>query len=226
MMFEGFFDACETLDLAIAAGGLSTSIKGIVPGVVGAIIGRQITAEPLTKPAKKIGDKIILVGLTGNDGNDTSFRASGETILFRPAIPRPKEEKISKDGMIEAHKVDKANACSDLGAAGIFAAICESVRKGKLGASVDLALVPLYDDSKDITPMEILFNETQCRFVLQVSPENVDEVTAALESEGAVATIIGEIVDGDKVVFSYGDEVIATIPNEPSAEMIAELEAM
>jgi len=226
IMFEAFCDACEALTLGVVAGGISTSIRGPVPAAVGAVVGREITAEPLTKGAKNVGDKIILVGLTGNDGTDTMHRAFPDDFPFIPAKPLFAEERTSMDGMLEAHKVDKANACADLGAAGIFAAICESVRKGGLGALVNLALVPLTEDGKNNTPMDTLLRETQGRYTLQVSPENVDEVLKAIRSVGATATVIGEITNGKEAIFMFKDDTVATIPNNPSAEMLEELERM
>jgi len=223
MMLDGFHDGCETLGIGVVAGGFSTSFKhDIVPALVGSVVGKLITDEPLLKPAKNVGDNLILIGKTSNDGNDTAFRAGFAEVMY-PAEPLFEEERTSMDGALAAFRTGRINACSDLGAAGIGAAVCESARYGGLGAKVDLALVPLKEKALDNQPEATLINETQARYLLHVNPANVEEVLDAIRATGATATVIGEITGAAEVVFTYGDEIVATIPNKPSAEMLAEL---
>ena len=108
-----------------------------------------------------------------------------------------------------------------MGAAGIGAAVCESARYGGFGAEVYLSEVPL--KAKDITPEEILICETQARMAFQVSPENVVQVIKAIQSQGGVAAVIGEITADDQQVFRYDGKIIATIPNRPSKEILKSL---
>lgn len=220
LMLKGIKDMCDVMDVFIVGGGFSTSFSDIVPACVVAVVGKLVTDKPLTKPAKFAGNKIIVIGETGTDGNDTLYRA-GLVSEMRPAVALFKEERITMDATIEAFKTGKINACSDLGAAGIGAAVCESARYGGFGGKVDLTNVPVRD--KDITPEEILICESQARMQLQVNPEDVEEVLAAIRSKNAKATVIGEITSDDKVVFEYSGRIIATIPNKPSEEILGEL---
>jgi len=223
LMIKGIRDMCDAMDVFVAGGGFSTSFSDVVPACVVAVFGKQITDKPLTKPAKFAGNRIILIGETGSDGNDTLYRA-GLVSEMRPAVAYFAEERVTMDASIAAFKTGKINACSDLGAAGIGAAVCESARYGGLGAKVDLSEVPLRDIG--ITPEEILICETQSRMLVQVDPEDVDEVMEAIRSQNAKATVIGEITGDDNVVFSYRGQVVATIPNHPSGEVLAELELL
>jgi len=222
IMVKGLGDMCRTMDVFIIGGGFSTSFSDIVPAVVVSVIGKLVTEKPLTKPAKNVGDKIIIIGVTGNDGNDTLFRA-GLVEEMRPAIALFKEEKTAMEAALAAFATGKINACSDLGAAGIGAAICESARYGRRGAKVDLSQVPV--SVKDITPQEILICETQARYVVQVAPESVDEVVKAIRTKTEHVAVIGEITDTEKEVFEYKGEIIATIPNQPSPETLAILKS-
>jgi len=208
------------MDVFIVGGGLSTSFSDIVPAVVVAVIGKLITEKPLTKPAKAVGDKIILIGETSNDGNDSLFRA-GLVDEMRPAIALFDEEKQTMESTLAAFETGKIKTCSDLGAAGIGAAVCESARYGGFGAKIDLSKIPL--KVENITPEEILICETQARMTLQVSPEDVDEVMKAIQSKNGIATVIGEITDDNKEIFEYNGKIIATIPNEPPEEILEEL---
>lgn len=222
LMLNGIKDMCNAMDVFLVGGGFSTSFRDVVPACVVAVIGKLVTEKPLTKPAKFAGNKIIVIGETGTDGNDTLYRA-GLVSEMRPALALFEQERVTMDASIAAFKTGKINACSDLGAAGIGAAVCESARYGGFGAKIDLTSVPVRD--KDISPEEILICETQARMQLQVNPEDVDEVLEAIRSKNAKATVIGEITTDDKVVFEYGGKVIATIPNNPSDEVLAELRA-
>jgi len=220
LMVQGVRDMCASMDVFVIGGGLSTSFTDIVPAVVVAVIGKLVTEEPLTKPAKVAGDKIILIGETANDGNDTLFRA-GLVPEMRPAIALFEEERTTLEASLAAFQTGKIHACSDLGAAGIGAAVCESARYGGFGARVDLSAVPVKVEG--LTAEEILICETQARMVLQVSSADADEIMAAIQSKNGIAAIIGEITNDDKEVFEYRGQTIATIPNEPSRESLESL---
>jgi len=220
LMIQGVHDMCAAMDVFVVGGGLSTSFSDIVPAMVVAIIGRLVVDKPLTKPAKNVGDKLIIVGETGNDGNDTLFRA-GLVKVMRPAEALFKEERLTMEAALAAIKTGKINACSDLGAAGIGAAVCESVRYGGLGARVDLSKAPVKVEG--LAPEEILICETQARMLFQVNPAHVQEVLEAARSQGARAEVIGEITGEEEALFFYGSETVARIPNRPSPEQMEQL---
>lgn len=220
LMLKGIADMCENMGVFVVGGGFSTSFSDIVPATVVAVIGQQITEKPLTKPAKSPGDKIIIVGETGTDGNDTLYRA-GLVSSMEPAVACFEEERVTMEATLAAFATGKIKACSDLGAAGIGAAVCESARFGGLGAKVELDKVPVKTD--DITPEEVFICETQARMLLQVEPEHVDEVLEAIRSKNGITAVIGEITDKDNNIFEYQGESIADIPNNPSAELLQEL---
>ncbi len=220
IMVKGLRDMCEVMDVFIVGGGFSTSFSDIVPAVVVSVFGKLVTEKPLTKPAKNAGDKIIIIGVTDNDGNDTLYRA-GLVKEMRPAIALFKEERAALEAALAAFGTGKIKACSDLGAAGIGAAVCESARYGGLGVKVDLSRVPVSD--KGITPQEILICETQGRYVVHVAPESVDEVVQAIRSKTDHVSVIGEVTADDKEIFEYNGEVIAVIPNKPSKESLEAL---
>jgi len=220
LIMKGVRDMCAAMDVLIIGGGLSTSFSDIVPAVVVAVIGKLVSEKPLTKPAKAAGDKIILIGRTSNDGNDTLFRA-GLVDKMQPAVALFAEEKQVMDATLNAVRTGKIKAMSDLGAAGIGAAVCESARYGGYGARVDLSRVPV--KIENLTPEEILICETQGRMALQVAPEDVDEVILSTQFRDVKTAVIGEITDDDKEIFEYQGKTIAVIPNKPSKAVLEEL---
>ena len=220
LMMKGVRDMCRVMDVFIIGGGFSTSFSDVVPALVVAVIGKLVTPKPLTKPAKSAGNNIILIGETGNDGNDTLFRA-GLVNEMRPAIALFEEERQIMEATLAAFRTGKVKACSDLGAAGIGAAVCQSARYGGLGAEVDLSSVPVKVDQ--ITPEEILICESQGRMAVQVEGKDTDKVSAAIRSKGVKAAVIGKITDDDKQVFRYNGRTVAVIPNKPSEDTLREL---
>ena len=216
LIVQGIHDMCKAMHVFVVGGGLSTSFSDIVPAVVAAVIGRLVTDQPLTKPAKNAGDRLILLGETGNDGNDTLYRA-GLVDTMRPAEALFYEEKATMEASLAAIETGKINACSDLGAAGIGAAVSESVRFGGLGARVELASVPLKLDG--LSPEEILICETQARMLFQVSPEDADQVMGEARSKGVKVADIGKITDEKEAVFFYGGSEVARIPHQPPLEL-------
>jgi hypothetical protein len=216
-MVESFKAAGPTFNDVLVGGGFSTSFSDIVPAMVVAVFGKQITEKPLTKPAKSPGDKIIIVGETGTDGNDTLYRA-GLVPVMKPALACFEEERLTMEASLAAFATGKIKACSDLGAAGIGAAVCESARFGGLGARVELDKVPV--KTGDITPEEVFICETQARMLFQVEPQHVDEVLEAIRSKNGITAVIGEITDQDYNVFTYQGQVTATIPNKPNIKKV------
>lgn len=219
-MLKGIADMCESMGVFVVGGGFSTSFSDIVPATVVSVIGKQITEKPLTKPAKSPGDILIIIGETGTDGNDTLYRA-GLVPVMEPAVALFAEERTTMEATLAAFATGKIKACSDLGAAGIGAAVCESARFGGLGARIELDKVPVR--TSQISPEEIFICETQARMLLHVEPQDVNEVLEAIRSKNGIAAVIGEINDKDHNVFTYQGEVIATIPNKPSPEILNEL---
>ncbi len=223
LMVKGLKDMCRAMDVFIVGGGFSTSFSDIVPAVVVAVMGRLVTPRPLTKPAKAAGSQIILIGRTGSDGDDTLYRA-GLVREMKPAIAQFREERKVMEASLAAFRTGKIRACSDLGAAGVGAGVCESARYGGFGARVDLSKVPLKE--KNLSPEEILICETQARMVVQVAKKDVDLILKTVRAKGVRAEHIGEINNDDKEVFEYRGKTVAVIPNRPSAADMKKLRAV
>lgn len=208
-------DMCEALGIAIIGGGLSTSMDGNVPAIIGHITGILVCKKPLLKGARNVGDKIILIGETSNDGNDSLYRA-GMVKEMKPAKALFRQERITMEASLAAIETNEIQSASDLGAAGIAAAVCDTARDGNLGAEVDLVAVPLKKEVKSqITTEEILICETQARMLLTVKTQDVNEILGIIRSKGARASVIGEITLGSEVkFFGFTGELVATIPNK------------
>lgn len=203
-------------------GGLSTSLDGVVPAVVVSVIGKLVTDKPLTKPFKNRGDSIILIGETDDDGNDTIFRA-GLAKEMKPAKPLFREERTGMESALAAIRTGFMHSLSDLGAAGIGAAVCEAAKTSGLGAEIELSKVPI-KQKKQLNPAELILNKTQARYSFTVSPENAQRVPDEIREAGGVGTVIGEVKEDTKTIFRHDGEVAASISNRPSKEALNFLE--
>jgi len=218
LITKGVRDVCELMGVILLGGGLSTSLDGVVPAVVVAVVGELVTDKPLTKPFKNPGDSIILIGETDDDGNDTIFRA-GLAKEMKPAKPLLKQERTSMEAALAAIRTGLIHSLSDLGAAGIGAAVCEAAKTSGLGAEIELSKVPT-KQGKQLNPAELILNETQARYSFTVSPENAQRLLNRIKEVGGIGTVIGEVKQDTKTIFRHNGEVVASISNIPSKEVL------
>jgi phosphoribosylformylglycinamidine synthase len=61
-------------------------------------------------------------------------------------------------------------------------------------------------------PHEILASESQERMLAIVTPDDLDKVLAIAEKWGVLATAIGEVTDGDRLIVTWHDEVVVDVP--------------
>jgi phosphoribosylformylglycinamidine synthase len=70
--------------------------------------------------------------------------------------------------------------------------------------------VPLREASME--PHEVLASESQERMLAIVTPEDLPAVLAIADKWGVLATAIGEVVEGDRLVVQWHGEVVVDVP--------------
>jgi phosphoribosylformylglycinamidine synthase len=98
----------------------------------------------------------------------------------------------------------------DLGGAGLACATSELASAGDGGMHVDLDAVPLR--AQGMTPAEILCSESQERMCAVVRPSDVDAFLAVCAKWDVIATVIGEVTDGDRLVITCGGQTVLDVP--------------
>ena len=165
------------------------------------------------------GNLVILYGAaTGGDGIGGASILASETFeadgpAKRPAVQvgDPFMEKLLIECTLELFAAGVVVGIQDLGAAGISCATSELASAGDGGMHVDLDLVPLRDPT--LSPEEILMSESQERMMAVVEPSNVDEFMAICRKWDVLATVIGEVTDGDRLVIDWhGERVVDVEP--------------
>ena len=75
---------------------------------------------------------------------------------------------------------------------------------------VDLDTVPLRDST--LTPAEILMSESQERMCAIVEPDKVEQFLAVCRKWDVLATVIGEVTEGDRLTVDWHGERIVDVP--------------
>ncbi|HEX3705714.1 MAG TPA: phosphoribosylformylglycinamidine synthase subunit PurL [Mycobacteriales bacterium] len=167
--------------------------------------------------AEGAGNLVLLIGaLTGRDGiggasvlASATFETEGETKRPSVQVGDPFAEKILIECCLELFDRGLVAGIQDLGAAGLSCAFAETAAHGDGGMSVDLDLVPLREAS--MLPVEILMSESQERMLAIVAPESVDEALALCAKWGALATVVGRVTEGDRLVIKWHGETIVDV---------------
>ncbi|MGB3355949.1 MAG: phosphoribosylformylglycinamidine synthase subunit PurL [Mycobacterium sp.] len=172
--------------------------------------------------ASGAGNKIILFGArTGLDGiGGVSVLASetfggdeggaGRKKLPSVQVGDPFTEKVLIECCLELYAADLVVGIQDLGGAGLACATSELAAAGDGGMKVALETVPLR--AANMTPAEILSSESQERMCAVVTPDNVDAFMAVCRKWDVLATVIGEVTDGDRLEITWDGETVVDVP--------------
>ncbi|MDF9814104.1 phosphoribosylformylglycinamidine synthase subunit PurL [Streptomyces sp. SPB162] len=175
--------------------------------------------------ASGAGNKVILYGArTGGDGIGGVSVLASETFddakpSKRPAVQvgDPFQEKLLIECTLEIFKADLVNGIQDLGGAGLSCATSELASAGSGGMRVELDTVHLRDSS--LSPEEILMSESQERMCAIVEPEKVARFLEICEKWDVIATVIGEVTEGERLeIFWHGEQIVDVPPRTVAHE--------
>src|SRR5215217_7507543 len=185
-------------------------------------VGTMRTEDLHLAFASGAGNKIILFGArTGLDGiGGVSVLASDtftgeETGAGRKKLPSvqvgdPFTEKVLIECCLELFRAGLVVGIQDLGGAGLSCATSELASAGDGGMRIELDQVPLR--ASGMTPAEVLSSESQERMCAVVAPDNVDAFLAVCRKWEVLATVIGEVTDGDRLQITWRGETVVDVP--------------
>lgn len=178
--------------------------------------------------ASGAGNKIILFGArTGLDGiggvsvlasetfdDDAGDSATGRR-PSRKKLPSvqvgdPFTEKVLIECCLELYHAGLVVGIQDLGGAGLSCATSELAAAGDGGMHIDLEQVPMR--AVGMTPAEVLSSESQERMCAVVTPDNVDKFMDVCRKWDVLATVIGEVTDGDRLEITWHGETVVDVP--------------
>ena len=170
--------------------------------------------------ASGVGNKIILFGArTGLDGIGGVSVLASETFddsagdrkkLPSVQVGDPFTEKVLIECCLELIGAGLVVGIQDLGGAGLSCATSELASAGDGGMRIDLDAVPLR--ATGMTPAEILSSESQERMCAVVRPADVERFLAICTRWDVLATVIGEVTDGDRLEITWGGETVVDVP--------------
>ena len=183
-------------------------------------VGAMRTEDLHLAHASGVGNKVILFGArTGLDGiGGVSVLASetfsgeerGRKKLPAVQVGDPFMEKVLIECCLELFQAGIVVGIQDLGGAGLSCATSELASAGDGGMRVELDKVPLR--ATGMTPAEVLSSESQERMCAVVEPSNVDAFMAVCAKWDVIATVIGEVTDGDRLVITWHGETVVDVP--------------
>jgi phosphoribosylformylglycinamidine synthase len=198
---EVFFDDCYNMN----------------PLVNAMSVGLVRKENTISAIAKGKGNPVYIVGSsTGKDGiHGSTFASADITEDSANDIPSiqvgdPFMEKLLLEATLELNRTDAVVGMQDMGAAGIICSTSEMSEKGSCGMKIYLDKVPLRQ--KNIEAWEILLSESQERMLVVVKKGKEKIVEDIFKKWDLACSIIGEVIDDDRLLFHYHGKLVADVP--------------
>ncbi|MAM56055.1 MAG: phosphoribosylformylglycinamidine synthase [Salinicola sp.] len=206
---NGFFRTFE-LD-AVGAGGIER--RGyhkpvMLAGGYGNVRDGHVLKGEIPVGAKLIvmGGPAMLIGLGGGAASSMASGASSEDLDFasvqrdNPEIERRAQEVIDRCWALGDD--NPIAFIHDVGAGGLSNALPELVKDGGRGGLFDLRAVP--NAEPGMSPLEIWCNEAQERYVLAVTPAQLERFDALCARERCPYAVVGEATESHHLAVRDG----------------------
>ena len=154
------------------------------------------------------GDLVAVVGVTYPElgGSEYLYRYHGVEGGGVPH-PRPASEILNSKFILEAVRMGLVRSVHDVDLGGLAVSIAEMSLFGGLGVDIDLYEVPCRSCRR---LDEIMFSESQARYVVAFGEERLDDLVGLARSMGVDLSIIGRVgVDGAYVVRYRGSRIVS-----------------
>jgi phosphoribosylformylglycinamidine synthase len=158
-----------------------------------------------TADFKEVGSAVVVVGTTFPElgGSEYLYRVHGLELGEIPR-PRPASELRNSSLVLELARRGLALAVHDVGLGGLGAALAEMSVLGGVGVEVDLERVPCRGC---LRVDEVVFSETQARYVIEIRAEGVEEVLRLARQVGVEVSVIGRTVASGVYRLRFGSTV-------------------
>jgi phosphoribosylformylglycinamidine synthase subunit PurSL len=164
--------------------------------------------QTCTSDFKWSGNRIYLLGESRNElGGSLLFNQLGigdgmpPTLLKDPLARYRLLHQAIQQGLVES--------CHDLSEGGLAVSLAEMALAGRLGAEVEIG--PIGDRSVvEMTAAEILFNESNGRLLLEVSPENAAAIETHFQDQ--ILIPLGQVTDDGQFVVYNREKKVVELP--------------
>lgn len=168
-------------------GGQKISIPPTV--LFSAISKMDDISKSVTLDAKFAGDLVYVIGNTANELGGSEYYAMFDAVGNN--VPKVDAEYAKKvySAVSEVTEAELANSLHTPAIGGLGTAFAKTAMGGRLGLKINLDNVPL---SESCSAAQILFSESNTRFVMTVSPEKAEQVEKLLA--GIPFAKVGEVI--------------------------------
>ena len=196
---QGIGEACKYLEYPVVSGNVSfynqTKEIGIKPtpaiGGVGLIKNYK---KMVTMNFKEIDNQVLVIGKTEGHIDQSLF---ARVILNEKNGPPPEvnlfNEKNNGQTLLSLIEKDYIKSAHDVSLGGIITAISKMCIKGNKGIELK---IPKFL----INIIEYFFAEDQGRYIIEVSSEDLKEVSKILDKNAVHYEVIGKIIDKDMII--------------------------
>ena len=189
-----FISGKDSLHNEYSIGGKTHSIP---PALLVSAMGVIENAEnTVTMPFKKEGNLVFALGYTRNELGGSVFSKINK--IKDGVVPDvyPQESKVIMQKLYEAINKNLIEACHDCSEGGLAVAVSEMAFSAQKGVKINIDSVKC---KEKMTPAEILFSESNGRFVIEVTPENAADFKKIFKS--LAVSEIGYVCDCGKIIF-------------------------
>ena len=196
---EGITEASKYLNFPVVSGNVSfyneTKNKGIKPtptiGGVGLIKNYK---NMITMDLKKAGNNVLVIGKTEGHLDQSIF---AKEILNEKKGPPPEinlfNEKNNGETILKLIKEKLIESCHDVSLGGILIALSKMCIKGKKG-------IKLEKYKNLINEIEYFFAEDQGRYIIEIHPKDLKEVSKILNKNSVHHEKLGTIINKDMII--------------------------
>ncbi len=164
--------------------------------LISAIAVMDDVTKCVTMDLKEAGNAVYLVGVTKRELGASQYHKLFGAIGNGVPTVDAKTAKKTFDALAKATARSLVRACHDLSEGGLAVAAAESAFAGGLGLALDLAKVKKSRDVK--RDDELLFSESNSRFLVEVEPSKAREFERTLK--GVVFAKVGVVTDAARLV--------------------------
>jgi phosphoribosylformylglycinamidine synthase II len=202
-----FVSGKDSLHNEFRAGDRTIRIPGCI--LVTAMSVIPDVTRTLTTDCKRAGSLLVLVGTTANElGGSVFYKTFGH---LGANVPRVDKER-GRDVLVGVHRAIAARcvlAAHDLSEGGLGACAAEMAIGGRLGVRLDLVAVPLAPGAS-LRAEQLLFSESQSRFLLEVPKDRLDDLRANLHR--VPFAVVGEVTAEPVLAIVHGKQPLARVP--------------
>ena len=200
---KGMSDIAKRFNTPVISGNVSfyNETEGVTvnPSPVVGVAGLMNIKDIKTMNFKNEGDKIIVIGETNSELDGSEYhRTIHGVVQGKPPQVNMDAEFESANAVLELIRGDVDGAVTaghDCSSGGLGIAIAEMAISGEIGAVIDTSKIP--GKNNKMNAPEILFSESNARFIITVKSESAEEL---LEIINAPAAIIGEVTGKNLII--------------------------